>query len=186
MRPIKRQLSEKDILIGPNGEVKRKRFRRSRSAHHQGTATGTGQTASKNAAVVPARPDAKDWAPAAPRSSQTSPVGMDYTLNGRRYFNVFHLMVLLFNLLSFRLRQRPEKPPDKEKTPTNPPTPKPSPVKQEPEICMNDLKSSVNIYFGAANRIATGERFLVKAKRIGPTGKMEYLIEWEGPSNGMT
>lgn len=92
---------------------------------------------------------------------------MDYALNGRR------------------LRQRPEKPQEKDKI-SNPPTPKPSPVKQEPDINMDDLKSSVNIYFGAANRIATGERFVVKAKRIGPTGKMEYLIEWEGPSNGMT
>ncbi|KAJ8947041.1 hypothetical protein NQ318_019933 [Aromia moschata] len=46
---------------------------------------------------------------------------------------------------------------------------------------MDDLKTSVNIYFGAANRIAAGERFGVKAKRTGPTGKMEYLIEWGGP-----
>lgn len=92
---------------------------------------------------------------------------MDYTLNGRR------------------LRQRPEKPPEKDKI-SNPPTPKPSPVKQEPDINLDDLKSSVNIYFGAANRIAAGERFYVKAKRVGPSGKMDYLIEWEGPSNGMT
>lgn len=52
---------------------------------------------------------------------------------------------------------------------------------------MDELKSSVNIYFGAANRIAAGERFTVKAKRFGPTGKFEYLIEWDGPSsNGLT
>lgn len=82
-----------------------------------------------------------------------------------------------------RLRQRPEKIQEKEKSS---PTPKPSPVKQDPEINMQDLKTSVNIYFGAANRIATGERFFVKAKRIAPTGKVDYLIEWDGPSNGMT
>ncbi|CAG9835571.1 unnamed protein product [Diabrotica balteata] len=92
---------------------------------------------------------------------------MDYTLNGRR------------------LRQRPEKPQEKDKV-SNPPTPKPSPVKQEPDINLDDLKSSVNIYFGAANRITAGERFAVRAKRIGPNGKIEYLIEWGGPSNGMT
>ncbi|CAH0552949.1 unnamed protein product [Brassicogethes aeneus] len=160
MRPIKRQLSEKDILIGPNGEVKRKRFRRNRGPQFAGQVPG--QTASKTAAILPARPDIKEWTP---RASQ-SPVG-DYPFNGRR------------------LRQRPEKPSEKEKS-IDPPTPKPSPVKQEPDISMDDLKSSVNIYFGAANRIAAGERFLVKAKRIGPAGKMECLIEWEGPSNGMT
>uniref|UniRef100_A0A6P7FXA1 PHD finger protein 19 n=1 Tax=Diabrotica virgifera virgifera TaxID=50390 RepID=A0A6P7FXA1_DIAVI len=92
---------------------------------------------------------------------------MDYTLNGRR------------------LRQRPEKPQEKDKV-SNPPTPKPSPVKQEPDINLDDLKSSVNIYFGAANRITAGERFAVRAKRIGPAGKIEYLIEWGGPSHGMT
>lgn len=53
---------------------------------------------------------------------------------------------------------------------------------------MEDLKTSVNMYFGAVNRIAAGERFTVRAKRIGPTGKLECLIEWEGPggSQGMT
>lgn len=168
MRPMKRQLSEKDIFIGPNGEVKRKRFRRNRFMHHPTT------TASKTAAVVPVKPsDTKDW-------------NIEYNgnMNGRR------------------LRQRPEKPvaqppgesPAKDSgatvattkipTPTN--TPKPSPVKQEAEIDMDELKTSVNMYFGAANRIAGGERFAVAAKRIGPNGKMEYLIEWEGTSNGMT
>jgi polycomb-like protein 2 len=83
------------------------------------------------------------------------------------------------------LRQRPEKAQDKDKPPAQPPS-KPSPVKQEPDISMTDLKSSVNIYFGAANRIAAGERFTVKAKRIGPSGKLEFLIEWDGPGNGMT
>ncbi|KAJ8917154.1 hypothetical protein NQ315_012646 [Exocentrus adspersus] len=168
MRPTKRQLSEKDIVIGPNGQVKRKRFRRSRNLNVNYT---VGQTASKTAAVVPARPDGKEWGQRSAQTQGNSQIGncMDYALNGRR------------------LRQRPERvlPPEKEKT-SNPPTPKPSPVKQEPDIDMDDLKSSVNIYFGAANRIAAGERFCVKAKRIGPTGKMEYLIEWEGPSNGMT
>lgn len=56
-----------------------------------------------------------------------------------------------------------------------------SPVKQNaPNISMDDLKSSVNMYFGAANRIASGEKFIVKAKRKGPNGQFQYLIEWEG------
>jgi polycomb-like protein 2 len=54
-------------------------------------------------------------------------------------------------------------------------------VKQTtPDISLDDLKSSVNIYFGAANRIAAGEKFAIKAKRIGPNGQTQYLIEWEG------
>lgn len=59
---MKRQLSEKDIIIGPNGQVKRKRFRRNKNATFiSGAGVNGGQTASKTAAVVPARPDAKDW-----------------------------------------------------------------------------------------------------------------------------
>lgn len=93
---------------------------------------------------------------------------MNYALNGRR------------------LRQKDEKAKDDKEKTSNPPTPKPSPVKQEPDIDMDELKSSVNIYFGAANRIAAGERFGVKARRVGPSGKIQYLIEWEGSANGMT
>lgn len=173
VRTMKRQLSEKDICIGPNGEVKRRRFRRNRT--NQLAAYPAGQTASKTATVVPVRPDVKDWNQRSLRSSLNNSNNqgnssncVDYALNGRR------------------LRQRHDKAQDKEKTPSNPPTPKPSPVKQEPDISMDDLKSSVNSYFGAATRIAAGERFNVRAKRIGPTGKMQYLIEWEGPANGMT
>lgn len=51
---------------------------------------------------------------------------------------------------------------------------------------MDDLKSSVNIYFGSTNRIASGERFRVKARRTSPSGRVQYLIEWDGPSQGMT
>ncbi|RZC33046.1 Mtf2 C domain containing protein [Asbolus verrucosus] len=156
MRPTKRQLSEKDIFIGPNGEVKRRRLRRGRLSSYM-----AGQTASKTATVLPARPDPKEWG----ANSQITCV--DLALNGRR------------------LRQRPEKAPEKDKPPSQQPS-KPSPAKQEPDISMDDLKSSVNIYFGAANRIAAGERFTVKAKRVGPSGKIEFLIEWEGPGNGMT
>lgn len=47
---------------------------------------------------------------------------------------------------------------------------------------MDDLKSSVNMYFSASNRIASGEKFIVKAKRLGPNGETQFLIEWEGVS----
>lgn len=46
-------------------------------------------------------------------------------------------------------------------------------------ISMTELQSSVNIYFGATNRIANGEKFLVHGKRICPKGRVQYLMKWE-------
>lgn len=172
------------VDTGPNGEVKRRRFRRSRI--NQLSALAYGQpTASKTATVVPVRPDAKEWGQrnlrsslGQPSSSSTAatnggaPIGscVDYALNARR----------------LRHRQENKGSEGKEKTVQSSPTApsKPSPVKQEPDISMDDLKNSVNSYFGAANRIGAGERFTMKAKRIGVSGKAECLIEWEG--GGMT
>ncbi|XP_061391486.1 polycomb protein Pcl [Musca vetustissima] len=43
-----------------------------------------------------------------------------------------------------------------------------------------DLKQTVNKYFGIVNRIESGEQFSIRAKRKLPNGQMQYLIEWGG------
>ncbi|XP_012253942.1 metal-response element-binding transcription factor 2 isoform X1 [Athalia rosae] len=178
VRPAKRQLSEKDIIIDRNGQVKRRRQHRRGRPPHQPQFQ---PTAIKTAAILPARNnEVKSEFVRNLRSSfnnssssSNSQIGncVDYALNGRR----------------LRQRQSNEKlpPPDPQpqKKGSVPSSPKCSPVKQNaPDISMDDLKSSVNIYFGAANRIAAGEKFFIRAKRIGSNGQTQYLIEWEGPT----
>lgn len=43
---------------------------------------------------------------------------------------------------------------------------------------ISDLQSSLNTFFGAANRIAAREKALVRGKRLCANGRVEYLIEW--------
>ncbi|KAK9307710.1 hypothetical protein QLX08_001974 [Tetragonisca angustula] len=162
-----------------NGQVKRRRQHRRGRPSQQQIQQQYQHTASKTATILPARNNevksefARNLRSSfnGASSSASSQIGncVDYALNGRR----------------LRQRQSNDKlpPPDPQpqKKGSVPSSPKCSPVKQSaPDISLDDLKSSVNIYFGAANRIAAGEKFVIRAKRIGPNGQTQYLIEWEG------
>ncbi|KAJ8878162.1 hypothetical protein PR048_022629 [Dryococelus australis] len=184
LRPTKRQLSEKDIRIDRNGEVKRRRCRRTRSRSN-GVAVvsgGAGGTASKTAAYHPTRLEAADgsrslrstckYSDSEPSKGAGASVrrgpddSLEYVLNGRR----------------LRAAPRVEMRAGEKKLTPQPVSVKSSPVKQNPvEVSIDELKSSVNIYFGAATRIASGEKFSIRGRRTLPGGRTQYLIEWEGP-----
>ncbi|KAH8336741.1 hypothetical protein KR059_002122 [Drosophila kikkawai] len=156
VRTIKRRLSAKDITIGPNQEVRRRRTRRLTTSIEVISTTTINPIPSHYLPLY-----AKDLQPPALAPPMGKPT------HGRL------------------LRQRPQKlSPSQSRrnsvssTATNSSSSNGGAATGHSIL---DLKQSVNKYFGGAmNRIDSGEPFAIRAKRRMGNGQVQYLVEWGG------
>ncbi|KAM8713823.1 hypothetical protein ACLKA7_014051 [Drosophila subpalustris] len=168
VRTIKRRLSAKDITIGPNQEVRRRRTRRLTTAIEVINTTTINPIPSHYLPLY-----AKDLQPPPP----VALLPPEKPTHGRL------------------LRQRPQKsrggsPGNSRRnstssTATNLSSTASSGNGHSPANghSMLDFKQSVNKYFGGAmNRIDAGESFAIRAKRRVGNGHVQYLVEWGGDS----
>ncbi|CAG5018829.1 unnamed protein product [Parnassius apollo] len=167
IRPLKRKLSEKDIIIGPNGEVKRRKYRRPRK-YLQMQLNKSCPLPDESTKVVAAQNENGDIPP--PVAHNMSNV----KFHGRR------------------LRQRQEKNyyenarRNTNNTASNNNSVKSlqlSPHKANNAAAEVDaqqlsaLKSSVQSYFRA------GQTFHILARRLAPNSPPAYLIEWDSKAS---
>lgn len=165
VRTIKRRLSAKDITIGPNQEVRRRRTRRLTTAIEVINTTTINPIPSHYFPLY-----AKDLQPQPPPPVSFLPP--EKPPHGRL------------------LRQRPQKsrggsPGNSRRNSTSSTATNVSSSGSTPANghSMLDLKQSVNKYFGGAmNRIDAGESFAIRAKRRMGNGHVQYLVEWGGDS----
>lgn len=158
----------------------------------------------KSATYLPIRGDSKEISKAALRSS----LGVPGSSNGllKRNSSNGDLAATTIETNGRRLRQRQDKNPALQQKPKSQQNGAPSdeispmshasnslafgscgipgsPIKGAVPDKLTDLHTSLNMYFGGvANRIANGECFVVRGKRVSLDGRLQYLIEWEGVS----
>ncbi|KAI8123787.1 Polycomb protein Pcl [Lucilia cuprina] len=217
VRTIKRRLSAKDITIGPNKEVRRRRTRRL-SSNIEVISTTTINPIPTNFFPI----QAKDLLAAAAASTttaaslftnntptKTSPTTSSSINNNNSIStslstspnidtgNVENTNVPL-PPHGRRLRQRPQKnsPNASRRSSVSSNQSSTSSASAAAAAAVNnqtnqppsqpsheDLKQTVNKYFGIVNRIESGEQFSIRAKRQLANGQMQYLIEWgEAPN----
>nr|CRL92686.1 PCL [Drosophila subobscura] len=154
VRTIKRRLSAKDITIGPNQEVRKRRNRR------MTTAVEIINTTTINPLSSPYFPlYAKDLLPPAPPP--------DKPTHGR--------------LLRQRPQKSARSSPNQSRRNSISSTATSGSSSAGNGHSILDLKQSVNKYFGGAmNRIDAGESFAIRAKRRMGNGQVQYLVEWGG------
>ncbi|XP_037953776.1 polycomb protein Pcl [Teleopsis dalmanni] len=157
VRTIKRRLSAKDITIGPNQEVRRRRTRR------LNTSVEVISTTTINPIHGRVRLSTKELLGAQSILQSSNSTQSYSTISSTQVPSTENISIRLTeNKGSRRLRDRPQKSSNSRtfSTQTN----------------QLNLKESVNKYFGVGNLFESGEKFSVHAKRLLPNGQTQYYI----------
>ncbi|KAJ6637475.1 Polycomb protein Pcl [Pseudolycoriella hygida] len=194
---VKRRLCEKDIMIGPNQEVKRRKYkRRSGGGAVEVISTTPIHAFSKSTSYLPIRTDFKDLSVATmrlPTNKESS--SSSSTSTSQATTPTEQLTSLPASVHGRRLRKRENtiysnKMTRRSSTNSNCPAPVTSTNGSSPSTSnginssqdvingISDLHTQLNSYFGAADRIASHEKCIIRGKRLNMNGRVEYLIEW--------
>ena len=164
VRTIKRRLSAKDLLVGPNHEVKRRKItKRRKSADVEVISEIIQPITFPLPPHFSYRPEnntnfirsSNNVVPLTKNESQKKP----QVANNKKDDNIKNISSVSSPSVNINLND----------TVLN------SPVKN----------NSINLYFGAMHRIENGEKFTIVAKRVTFDGNEQYLLEWDGKNESV-
>lgn len=170
VRTIKRRLSAKDIAIGLNRETKRRKIKRRKSCDIEIISEILQPLNMPLRSYLPVRGgDAKEFK----STINTKDDEVDPSVSGesskslrmRRYSrNVDKISKRNSSDISLNGDQKS--------------------ISLAEAVINSPVKTkSINMYFGALNRIENGDRFTILAKRLTFDGKEQYLLDWDAPNN---
>lgn len=153
VRTIKRRLSAKDLLLGPNQEVKRRKITKRRKSSDVEVISEIVQLGNSISFPLPAlHSNFIRSTSSTSAASMIAPTKNDIpkkSIQSKSNYGSASKDEIKINLNDTVLN---------------------SPVKN----------NSINLYFGAMNRIENGEKFTILAKRVTFDRKEQYLLEWDG------
>lgn len=197
VRIVKRRLSARDIKIGPNQEVKRRKTRKS-TGNVEVISTSTIHTLPKSSTYLPRftiRPTLNLRAAPTSSSSASSTTSSSSTPLATTPTNIVPPSGSPFPIAQrLRRRSEPKNYAEGRRLLANgiansstsnaailnvPGSPgKHNITKHSSAVSVTDLKASLTEYFGNRNRMGKGEPYAIIGRRITETGP-EFLIEWE-------
>ena len=165
VRTIKRRLSAKDLLVGPNQEVKRRKITKRRKSSDVEVISEIIQPITFPLPPhFPYRPEnnsnfIRSSNNVVPLTKNESQKKAQVANNNKKDDNIKNISSASSPSVSINLND----------TVLN------SPVKN----------NSINLYFGAMHRIENGEKFTIVAKRVTFDGNEQYLLEWDGKNESV-